>query len=79
MQGQVTSTSPPCAFAEIGRKGGTRNRHVYESNGKEVAPPQNADVKAILADARAEIRAGKDGPETRHDSRLFGNFRAEGH
>ena len=51
-----------------------------ESNGKEVAPPQNAaDVKAILANAMAEIRAGKDGPEARHDSRLFGNFPAEGH
>jgi hypothetical protein len=41
-----------------------RNRHVYETDDKEVAPPQNAsDVKNLLADAMAEVRAGKMDPK----------------
>jgi len=40
------------------------NRHVYENDGKEVATPQTAsDVKNLLADAMAEIRAGKMDPK----------------
>jgi hypothetical protein len=40
------------------------NRHVYENDGKEVSAPQTAlDVKNLLADAMAEIRAGKMDPK----------------
>lgn len=54
----------PARAAELGRKGGRRNRRTYESDMKEVAAPQNAaDVTAILADAMAEIRAGKMDPK----------------
>ena len=54
----------PARAAELGRKGGARRRRVYESDTKEIAAPQNAaDVKAILADVMAEIRAGKMDPK----------------
>jgi hypothetical protein len=40
------------------------NRHVYENDGKEVATPQTAsDVKNLLAEVMAEIRAGKMDPK----------------
>jgi hypothetical protein len=40
------------------------NRHVYKGDGKEVSPPQTAlDVKNLMADAMAEIRAGKMDPK----------------
>jgi hypothetical protein len=52
--------SDPSRAAQLGRKSGMGNRHVYENDGKEVSPPQTAsDVKNLLADAMAEIRAGK--------------------
>ena len=52
----------PSRAAVLGRKGGARNRHVYES--KEVAPPQTAaDVKALLAFAMAGILAGRIDPK----------------
>ena len=41
-----------------------RNRHIYEIEDKEVVPPQNAfDVKTMLAEAMAAIRAGKMDPK----------------
>jgi general stress protein YciG len=50
----------PDRAAELGRKGGARNRHIYESNGTDLTPPQTAsDVKDLLAEAMAKIRAGK--------------------
>ena len=63
---------------QLGRKGGMRNRHVYETDDKEVAPPQNAsDVKNLLADAMAEIRAGKRS-QTRDDARLSRDIAPKG-
>src|SRR5215469_12612679 len=56
--------SDPSRAAQLGRKGGMGNRHVYENDGKEVSPPQTAsDVKNLLADAMAEIRSGKMDPK----------------
>ena len=50
--------------AQLGRKGGMRNRHVHMGDGKEVTPPQTAsDVKNLLAEVMAEIRAGKMDPK----------------
>ena len=50
--------------AQLGRMGGTRNRQVHLGDGKEVAPPQTAsDVKNLLAEVMAEIRAGKMDPK----------------
>jgi general stress protein YciG len=54
----------PGRAAQLGRKGGANNRKVYEGNQREIAPPQNArDVKDFLAEAMAEIRAGKMDPK----------------
>ena len=54
----------PDRAAQLGRKGGTKNRKVYEGNEREIPPPQNAcDVKNLLAEAMAEIRAGRMDPK----------------
>jgi general stress protein YciG len=54
----------PQRAAELGRKGGTRGRKVYESAEREVSAPHNArDVKNLLAEVMAEIRAGKMDPK----------------
>ena len=56
--------SDPSRAAQLGRKGGMGNRHVYENDPREVATPQTAsDVKKLLAEAMAEIRAGKMDPK----------------
>ena len=50
--------------AQLGRKGGMGNRHVYENDNKDVIAPQGAsDVKNLLAEVMAEIRAGKMAPK----------------
>jgi general stress protein YciG len=54
----------PDRAAQLGRKGGANNRKVYEGNQREIPPPQNArDVKNLLAETMAEIRAGKMDPK----------------
>jgi hypothetical protein len=56
--------SDPGRAAELGRKGGMGNRQVYENDGLEVPAPRTAlDVKNLLADAMAEIRAGNMDPK----------------
>jgi hypothetical protein len=50
--------------AKLGRKGGANHRKVYEGNQREILPPQPArDVKNLLAETMAEIRAGKMDPK----------------
>jgi general stress protein YciG len=54
----------PERAAQLGRKGGANNRKVYEGDQREIPPPQNArDVKNLLAETMAEIRAGKMDPK----------------
>ena len=54
----------PERAAELGRKGGMGNRHIYQNDGKEVTAPESAsDVKNLLAEVMAEIRAGKMDPK----------------
>ena len=54
----------PSRAAELGRKGGMCNRHVYQSDAENVVLPQSAsDVKQMLAEAMAAIRAGKMNPK----------------
>jgi len=54
----------PTRAAELGRKGGMGNRHIYEDDGREVAAPRNAsDVKDLLAEAMRAIRSGKMNPK----------------
>jgi hypothetical protein len=56
--------SDPERAAQLGRKGGAKNRRVYEANEREVSAPQTAcDVKNLLAEAMAEIRAGRMDPK----------------
>jgi hypothetical protein len=54
----------PERAAQLGRKGGRKNRRTYEANQWEGSAPRNAcDVKNLLAEAMAEIRAGRMDPK----------------
>jgi general stress protein YciG len=54
----------PERAAQLGRRGGTKNRSAYEGNEREISAPRNAgDVKNLLAEAMAEIRAGRMDPK----------------
>ena len=54
----------PDKAAELGRKGGLRDRHTYEQSNEPVAPPESAaDVKRMLAETMAEVKAGKTDPK----------------
>ena len=56
--------SDPKKAAELGRKGGRRNRHTYETPLQPVAVPESAgDVKRILAETMADIRGGRMDPK----------------
>jgi general stress protein YciG len=56
--------SDPKKAAELGRKGGRRNRHSYETPLQHVTAPESAgDVKRMLAETMAEVRAGKMDPK----------------
>src|SRR5271166_3439852 len=55
--------SDPTKAAELGRKGGRANRHTYETL-REVAAPQSVgDVKRMLAQAMADVLAGRIDPK----------------
>lgn len=52
--------SDPNRAAELGRKGGAGNRKVYDGEVRNVSVPESAqDVKRILAETMADIRAGR--------------------
>lgn len=54
----------PDRAAQLGRKGGVNNRKVYRGSEREIPPPQNArDVKKLLAEAMADIQAGRMDPK----------------
>jgi general stress protein YciG len=56
--------SDPNRAAELGRKGGARNRKVYPGDVREVSVPESAaDVKRMLAETMADIRARKMDPK----------------
>lgn len=56
--------SDPERAKELGRKGGMGNRNVYENDSVDVAAPKTArDVKNLLAEAMASIRARKMDPK----------------
>ena len=54
----------PERAAALGRKGGARNRKVYDGDVHNVSVPESAgDVKRMLAETMAEIRAGRMDPK----------------
>jgi len=54
----------PDKATELGRKGGLRHRHVYELPSEAIAPPESpADVKRMLAETIAEVKAGRLDPK----------------
>ena len=53
----------PERAAEIGRKGGKRNLKLYDAGPQTVSIPESpADVKRMLAETMAEVRAGRMDP-----------------
>ena len=56
--------SDPKRAAELGRKGGRRNRHTYETPAQQVTAPESAgDVKRMLAETMADVRAERTDPK----------------
>jgi general stress protein YciG len=56
--------SDPTRAAELGRKGGARNRKLYDCEPANVDVPESAgDVRRMLGEALAETRAGKMDPK----------------
>lgn len=56
--------SDPKRAAELGRKGGARNRKVYDLDVHNVSVPESAgDVKRMLAETMADIRSGRMDPK----------------
>ena len=54
----------PEKAAELGRKGGRRNRHTYEAALRPVHVPESAgDVKRMLAETMADIRTERIDPK----------------
>jgi general stress protein YciG len=49
----------PKKAAELGRKGGKDNRHIYETPRGVTAPESDGDVTRTLAQTMAEVRTGK--------------------
>jgi hypothetical protein len=54
----------PARAAALGRKGGARNRKVYAGDVHDVSVPESArDVKRMLAETMADIRAERMDPK----------------
>jgi len=54
----------PDKAAELGRNGGRHRKHTYEQSTEHVAVPESAaDVKRMLAETMAEVKAGKMDPK----------------
>ncbi len=54
----------PERAAALGRKGGARNRKVYDGDGRVVSVPETVgDVKRMLAETMADIRGGRMDPK----------------
>ena len=65
--------SDPEKAAELGRKGGRRNRHTYQTPLQLISAPESAgDVKRMLAESMVEIRAGKMDPSSAARSAISG-------
>ena len=48
----------------MGRKGGQKNRHIYDADTTNAQLPESAgDVKSLLAEAMASVRNGKMDPK----------------
>ena len=55
----------PKRAAELGRMGGRRNRHYVDTEPVNITPPSTPeDVKNLLAQATADVRAKKLDPRT---------------
>jgi len=54
----------PDKAAELGRNGGRRRKHTYEQSTEHIAVPASAaDVRRMLAETMAEVKAGKMDPK----------------
>ena len=57
----------PGRASELGRRGGQRNRHYVETANSSIAPPSTPEeIKNLLAQAMADVCAGKMHPRVAH-------------
>jgi hypothetical protein len=58
----------------LGRNGGKRRKHTYEQSSEPVVPPASAaDVRRMLADTMAEVKAAKMDPKVASTLAYLGN------
>jgi hypothetical protein len=69
----------PDKAAELGRNGGRRRKHTYDQATEPVAPPESAaDVRRMLAETVAEVKAGKMDPKVANTVAYLGTVLLRG-
>jgi hypothetical protein len=54
----------PDKATELGQRGGRRRQRTYEQSTEQIAPPESAaDVRRMLAETMAEVKAGRMDPK----------------
>jgi hypothetical protein len=54
----------PDRATELGQRGGRRRKHTYEQSTEDIAPPESAaDVRRMLAETMADVKAGRMDPK----------------
>jgi hypothetical protein len=65
----------PDKAAELGRNGGRRRKHTYEQAPEQISPPESAaDVKRMLAETMAEVKAGRMDPKVANTVAYLGTI-----
>jgi len=79
MEGGLCFHANPDKAAELGRNGGRHRKQTYEQATEHIAAPESAaDVRRMLAETMAEVKAGRMDPEGRKHRRLRWNCSAAG-
>jgi hypothetical protein len=70
----------PDKAAELGGNGGRRRKHMYEQATEDVAPPESAaDVRRMLAETMAEVKAGRMDPKVANTVAYVGTVLLRAH
>src|SRR6516162_10764291 len=70
----------PDRATELGQRGGRRRKHTYEQSTEDIAPPESAaDVKRMLAETMAEVKAGKMDPKVANTVAYVGTVLLRAH
>ena len=70
----------PNKASELGRNGGRHRKHTNEQSTEDIAPPESAaDVKRMLAETMAEVKAGKMDPKVANTVAYVGTVLLRAH